>query len=81
MQSNRLLLKIKLSYPGQRVDHGTQYLTRYMTGAEHDEIYSSLVKHNVIQPFSMDCVDGAHPKSRKYVFLSQNHSCLHFFLQ
>ena len=40
-----------------------------MTGAEHDEIYSSLVKHNVIQPFSMDCVDGAHPKSRKYVFL------------
>jgi len=48
---------------GQRVDHGAQYLTRYMTGAEHDEIYSSLVKHNVIQPFSMDCVDAAHPKS------------------
>ena len=56
-------------YPGQRVDHGAQYLTRYMTSAEHDEIYASLIKHNVIQPFSMDCVDGAHPKSRKYVLM------------
>ena len=42
-----------------------------MTSAEHDEIYASLIKHNVIQPFSMDCVDGAHPKSRKYVFLTK----------
>ena len=43
-----------------------QYLTRYMKSAEHDEIYSSLIKAGIIEPFSMNDVDGAHPKSRKY---------------
>lgn len=48
---------------GERVDHGAQYLTRYMSTKEHDEIYGSLIENGIIRPFSMDQVDQAHPKS------------------
>merc|ERR1711892_72656 len=53
----------KRTSQGERVDHGAQYLTRYMATKEHDEIYASLIENGIVRPFSMDSVDRAHPKS------------------
>jgi len=53
----------KRTSQGERVDHGAQYLTRYMATKEHDEIYGSLIENGIVRPFSMDSVDQAHPKS------------------